>query len=107
MAQARNVIVDVGDRDIQCSWDNSELATGFSDFPADHGILLDKHLMFPENLCLWRMKNPPPGATQFRLESNLPSVRYTGDAKRTIPSKGNGMRWRSSCLPPAEPSSIA
>ena len=56
MAQTRTVAVELDDRNIQRPWDESDLVTDWSVFPEGYGILLNERLMFPEDLCLWRMK---------------------------------------------------
>ena len=56
MAQTKTVAVEVDDRNIQPPWDESDLVTDWSVFPRGYGILLNERLIFPEDLCLWRMK---------------------------------------------------
>ena len=56
MTQTKTVAVEVDDRNIQRPWDESDLVTDWSAFPRGYGILLNERLMFPEDLCLWRMK---------------------------------------------------
>ncbi|MDP6057503.1 MAG: hypothetical protein QGH33_01360, partial [Pirellulaceae bacterium] len=56
MAQAKTVAVEVDNQTIQRPWDESDLVTDWSAFPRGYGILLNERLIFPEDLCLWRMK---------------------------------------------------
>ena len=56
MTQTKTVAVEVDDRNIQRPWDESDLVTDWSAFPRGYGILLNERLIFPEDLCLWRMK---------------------------------------------------
>ena len=56
MAQTKTVAVAVDDRFIPRPWDDSDLVTDWSAFPGGYGILLNERLIFPEDLCLWRMK---------------------------------------------------
>ena len=56
MAETKTVAVKVDDRKVQRPWDESDLVTDWSAFPEGYGILLNERLMFPEDLCLWRMK---------------------------------------------------
>ena len=48
--------VEVDDRVVKRPWDESDLVTDWSAFPEGYGILLNERLIFPEDLCLWRMK---------------------------------------------------
>ncbi len=59
MAQTKTLAVEVDDRTVRRPWDDSDLATDWSAFPEGYGILLNERLMFPEDLCLWRMKALP------------------------------------------------
>ena len=56
MPQTKTVAVEADDRNIQRPWDESDLVTDWSAVPHGYGILLNKRLTFPEDLCLWRMK---------------------------------------------------
>ena len=56
MDSPKTATIKVDNRNIQRPWDDSDLVTDWSAFPHGYGILLNKRLMFPEDLCLWRMK---------------------------------------------------
>ncbi len=48
--------MEVYDRTTLPPWEGSDLVTDWSSFPEGYGILLNERLIFPEDLCLWRMK---------------------------------------------------
>ncbi len=54
--QSKTVAVEVEDPNTRRPWDDSDLVTDWSAFPEGYGILLNERLIFPEDLCLWRMK---------------------------------------------------
>ena len=82
MAQAKTVAVEVDNQTIQRPWDESDLVTDWSAFPRGYGILLNERLIFPEDLCLWRMKIDT--TRQLFVDDHL--IAHQRDLKRELHS---------------------